>query len=52
VTALPGPGLAMKAHANSVCLSAIVDKTFLEPGMLQGLLGSDSLLGVVDEDLL
>jgi hypothetical protein len=42
----------MKAHANAVCLGAVVDKTFLEPGMLQGLLGSDSLLGIVDEDLL
>lgn len=42
----------MKAHANAVCFSAVVDKVFLEPGVLQGLLGRNPLLGVVYEDLL
>lgn len=46
------PGLAMKAHSDSVCFGAVVNETLLEPGMLQGLLGSDPLLRVVDEDLL
>ena len=49
---LPSPGLAMKAHPDSVCFGTVVDEAFLEPGVLQGLFGSDSLLGVVDKDLL
>jgi hypothetical protein len=42
----------MKAHADSVCFGTVVNEAFLEPGVLQGLFGSDSLLGVVDKDLL
>ena len=42
----------MKAHADAVCFSAVVDKAFLEPGVLQGLFGRNPLLGVIDEDLL
>lgn len=46
------PGLAMKAHSDAVCFRAVVDKAFLEPGVLQGLFGRNTLLGVVYEDLL
>lgn len=42
----------MKAHADAVCFSAVIDKAFLEPGVLQGLFGRNPLLGVVYEDFL
>lgn len=32
-------------------LGPVVDEAFFEPGVLEGVLGRDALLGVVDEDL-
>lgn len=49
---LAGCRLTLETHADSVGFSPIVDERFLEPRMLQGLLGRDPLLGVVDKDLL
>lgn len=49
-----GPGLAtplaMQSHADPVGFRTVVDETLLEPGMFQGLLRRDALLGVVDKD--
>lgn len=42
----------MEPQADPVRFRAVIDKTLLEPGMLQGLFGCNALLGVVDEDAL
>jgi hypothetical protein len=42
----------MKTHSDPVGFGTIVNETLLEPGVLQGLFSSYSLLGVVDKDLL
>lgn len=42
----------MESQANPIRFRAIIDEALLEPGVLQGLLGCDALLGVVDKDAL
>lgn len=42
----------MESLANPVRFRAVIDEALLEPGVLQGLLGCDALLGVVDKDAL
>lgn len=42
--------LAMQSHADPVGFRTVVDETLLEPGMLQGLLRREALLGIVDKD--
>lgn len=45
-------GLTLESLADSIGLGAVVDERLLEPGVLQGLFGGDSVLRVVYEDLL
>jgi hypothetical protein len=44
------PGLLFSFQPDLVSFCAIVHERFLEPGMLQGLLGGDTLLGIVDKN--
>lgn len=39
----------MQAHADPIGFCAIIDDALFEPWVLQCILGSDALLGVVDK---